>query len=94
MLEPWLQIAVEPEWDEDPISTFTHRLSASPTLDCLVRWKHDHEILLNSRNQPPLPDGGDGTSALANADPMQFIDWGFMDDFDWNFEPNILSNGT
>lgn len=94
MLEPWLQMAVEPEWDEDPISTFTHRLSASPTLDCLVRWKQDRELLLNSRNQPPPPDGGDAASTLANADPMQFIDWGFMDDFDWNFESNILSNGN
>lgn len=94
MLEPWLQVALDLEWDEDPISNFTHRLSASPTLDCLARWKHDQEFLLKSKNQPPPADGADGTSTLAISDPMQFIDWGFMDDFNWNFDSNTLSNGT
>ncbi len=94
LLEPWLPMAIEPEWDEEPVSSFTRRLSASPTLDCLVRWKRDQELLLGSKTQPPPPNGANGSAVAASVDPMQFIDWGFTDDFDWNFESNILSSGA
>lgn len=97
LMEPWLQPALDqPEWDEDPVSSFTRRLAAGPTLDCLLRWKHDHEVNNAKSQQLPPPDGADGSSSnlTASADPMQFIDWSFMDDFDWNFETSILPGGS
>ncbi|RYP79751.1 hypothetical protein DL770_006540 [Monosporascus sp. CRB-9-2] len=90
-LEPWLELAVSTEWEEEPVSTFTHRLSASSTMDCAKRWKHDLENRMSSKSQPAPADGTDAGSVMPSAaDPMQYIDWTFMDDFDWNVEPNIL----
>lgn len=94
ILEPWLELAHGQEWNEEPVSSFTQRLSAGPTLDCLWRWKHDQENLINAKGQVPPPDGTDGSAAMANTDPMQFIDWSFMNDFDWNLGPVIESNGA
>lgn len=34
---------------------------------------------------------GVGTAAASGADPLAHIDWSFMDDFDWNFEPSLLA---
>ncbi|RYP79154.1 hypothetical protein DL771_000132 [Monosporascus sp. 5C6A] len=90
-LESWLELVVSTEWEEEPVSSFTHRLSASSTLDCAKRWKHDLENLMSSKSQPAPADGADAGSVMPSAaDPMQDIDWTFMDDFGWNIEPNIL----
>lgn len=83
-------------FDEQPVSTFFHRLSASVTLDCMNRWKND----CHHRSQPPPTsappsDGAAPTNSQGNetlgvmtgAEPLQNIDWTFMDDFEWNFEP-------
>ncbi|KAI0481212.1 hypothetical protein GGR56DRAFT_688792 [Xylariaceae sp. FL0804] len=42
-------------WQEEPVSTFSHRLSASVTFDCLMRWKGDpflqqYKSIRNSNN--------------------------------------------
>lgn len=34
---------------------------------------------------------GTGMAAVPGTDPLAHIDWSFMDDFDWNFEPNLLA---
>ncbi|RYO84544.1 hypothetical protein DL766_004502 [Monosporascus sp. MC13-8B] len=90
-LEPWLELAISTKWEEAPASTFTHRLSASSTMDCAKRWKHDMENRMSSKSKPATADGTEAGSGMPNAaDPMQYIDWTFMDDFDRNIEPNIL----
>ncbi|KAI1378344.1 hypothetical protein F4677DRAFT_412923 [Hypoxylon crocopeplum] len=107
-----------PSHADEPVSTFSHRLSASVTYDCMTRWKSDRR----SRSQPPSSACGgisNGNSSLATAgvgagagagaggtagaaahgtgdtpaalgaETLQNIDWTFMDDFDWSFEPVI-----
>ncbi|OTA66607.1 hypothetical protein K449DRAFT_235257 [Hypoxylon sp. EC38] len=103
-----------PHWNEEPVSSFSHRLSASVTFDCMTRWKTDHMQNCRNKGQPFTTCGcfGSGAAAAgggatgaggaatntsetpailaggnAGADPLQNIDWTFMDDFDWNFEP-------
>ncbi|KAI1105940.1 hypothetical protein F4804DRAFT_90894 [Jackrogersella minutella] len=97
---------------EDPVSSFSHRLSASVTYDCMTRWKTDHVPSCRHKCQPlsscsclgsaaaaagaaaanaaagvePARDG-DAAAVLPAADALQNIDWTFMDDFDWSFEP-------
>ncbi|KAK7970258.1 transcription factor SEF1 [Apiospora saccharicola] len=34
---------------------------------------------------------GAGNAAGSGPDPLANIDWSFMDEFDWNFEPNLLA---
>lgn len=34
---------------------------------------------------------GAGSVAVPGPDPLANIDWSFMDEFDWNFEPNLLA---
>ncbi|KAK7924148.1 hypothetical protein PG985_006202 [Apiospora marii] len=34
---------------------------------------------------------GAGSVAAPGPDPLANIDWSFMDEFDWNFEPNLLA---
>ncbi|KAI0840553.1 hypothetical protein F5Y06DRAFT_243026 [Hypoxylon sp. FL0890] len=100
-------------WSEEPVSTFSHRLSASVTYDCMTHWKTDHMHNCRNKGQPfttcgcfgsgaaaaagaagaaaNVPNGSETPAILAGgntgADPLQNIDWTFMDDFDWNFEP-------
>ncbi|KAI8959757.1 hypothetical protein F5Y11DRAFT_289247 [Daldinia sp. FL1419] len=94
-----------PQWDEEPVSAFSHRLSASVTFDCMTRWKSDQRHSgLRCKCQPAGTAGASGTTptpGTANganncetpgimaggADALQSIDWTFMDDFDWTFEP-------
>ncbi|CAJ2506188.1 Uu.00g003180.m01.CDS01 [Anthostomella pinea] len=102
-----------PQSREEPISMFSHRLSASAALDWLMRWKHDHVAsgakcpAQQQQNQQDsvahAAGAGAGaaacaervdTPALLAGEPMQNIDWSFMDDFDWNLEPGVLWNGT
>ncbi|RYP07289.1 hypothetical protein DL764_002604 [Monosporascus ibericus] len=90
-LESWLELAISTEWEEEPVSTFTHRLSASAIMDCAKRWKHDLESRMSSKSQRRSVDGTDAGSVMPSAaDPMQYIDWTFMEDFDWTVEPNVL----
>ncbi|KAI1085786.1 hypothetical protein F5B20DRAFT_18105 [Whalleya microplaca] len=87
LLESWFEMAQITEWQEEPVLTFCHRLSASVTLDCMFRWKNDprSQNSTEGTNEPP--------ASLTSAETVQNIDWSFMDDFDWNFEPNILTSG-
>ncbi|KAI1854941.1 hypothetical protein JX266_001059 [Neoarthrinium moseri] len=74
---------------EEPISaTFSHRLGASVTFDCLKRWKQDMDM--RSKSQPPPGEGGETPAIFAGTDPLASIDWSFMDDFDWTIEPSLL----
>ncbi|KAI2466575.1 hypothetical protein F4781DRAFT_348950 [Annulohypoxylon bovei var. microspora] len=106
-------------WNEEPVSSFSHRLSASVMYDCMTRWKTDHVpgcrnkcqplttcpcfgsgavangqvanagagSALISRSETPAVLGGVGGGAGVGGDALQNIDWTFMDDFDWSFEP-------
>ncbi|KAI5928401.1 hypothetical protein F4810DRAFT_643437 [Camillea tinctor] len=112
------------KWHEEPVSSFSHRLAASVSLDCLMRWKNDQHFASQSTSnavngaatgssasnasdrgggdggagQPPdtaaLAAAGDGAGVnpmvLGGPEPLQNIDWSFMDEFDWSFEPGIL----
>ncbi|KAI0847787.1 hypothetical protein F5Y00DRAFT_240414 [Daldinia vernicosa] len=93
------------QWSEEPVSAFSHRLSASVTFDCMTRWKNDHRHnalrckcqssgASGASSTTPAPGTAGGTNgcetpaAMAgSADALQNIDWTFMDDFDWSFEP-------
>ncbi|KAI1501226.1 hypothetical protein F5X99DRAFT_383186 [Biscogniauxia marginata] len=115
LMDAWISLsqATPPaKWHEDPVSSFTHRLSASVSLDCLMRWKNDQHLanLSNANNsgnnnssgnkgQPPDTNATAGDSTAENpmllgAEPLPNIDWSFMDDFDWSFEPGILGVPT
>ncbi|KAI0902189.1 hypothetical protein F4806DRAFT_446033 [Annulohypoxylon nitens] len=102
-----------PQYNEEPVSSFSHRLSASVMYDCMTRWKTDHVPGCKHKCQPlstcqclgsaaaangqlggtaaGAVGGGVGarseTPAMLGADALQNIDWTFMDDFDWSFEP-------
>ncbi|KAI0010339.1 hypothetical protein F4779DRAFT_317499 [Xylariaceae sp. FL0662B] len=87
LLESWFEMAQVTQWQEEPVLTFCHRLGASVTMDCLFRWKHDPKYLHSAEaSEPP--------AALTGTETLQNIDWSFMDEFDWNFEPSILTSGT
>ncbi|KAI1640199.1 hypothetical protein F4809DRAFT_520615 [Biscogniauxia mediterranea] len=131
LMESWFELSQARPlacWHEEPVSSFSHRLGASVSLDCLMRWKNDqHLVSLSTSNAVNSGVGGgisggngnsgsnsggggggggqatDTTAAAVGGDgaggvnPMvlgteslQNIDWSFMDDFDWNFEPGIL----
>ncbi|OTB20489.1 hypothetical protein K445DRAFT_312947 [Daldinia sp. EC12] len=95
----------QPQWSEEPVSAFSHRLSASVTFDCMTRWKNDHRHnnlrckcqssgTAAASGTTPIPGATAGTNGCetpaimaGGADALQNIDWTFMDDFDWNFEP-------
>ncbi|KAI1393551.1 uncharacterized protein F4822DRAFT_385015 [Hypoxylon trugodes] len=115
------------QWNEEPVSSFSHRLSASVTYDCMTRWKTDHVHNCRYKNQPlahctclgsngaathgcNTASGGNGAgtgtsgagvgmngsetpaglSGVGNGnETLQNIDWTFLDDFDWSFEPVI-----
>ncbi|KAI0887469.1 uncharacterized protein GGS22DRAFT_157231 [Annulohypoxylon maeteangense] len=106
--------AAVPVFTEEPVSSFSHRLSASVMYDCMTRWKTDHMPGCRNKFQPlnacpcfgsgaaangqmvnagtGVGVGGEGaarseTPAILGADALQNIDWTFMDDFDWSFEP-------
>ncbi|OTB06888.1 hypothetical protein M426DRAFT_318603 [Hypoxylon sp. CI-4A] len=40
------------QWHEEPVSSFSHRLGASVTYDCMTRWKTDHVANCRFKNQP------------------------------------------
>lgn len=100
-----LQPQPQLQWSEEPVSAFSHRLSASVTFDCMTRWKSDHRHnALRCKCQPSGASGASGTTPApgtaggtngcetpatmaGSADALQNIDWTFMDDFDWSFEP-------
>lgn len=84
----WAQLT---RWHEEPVSIFSHRLSASIVFDCLKRWKSDMDS--RPKSQPPPADGTETPSVLPVPDPLANIDWSFMDDFDWNMEPTLLGPG-
>ncbi|KAI1460658.1 hypothetical protein F4805DRAFT_371272 [Annulohypoxylon moriforme] len=124
LFESWCQRLVRgagvPLWNEEPVSSFSKRLSASVMYDCMTRWKTDHMPGCRFKCQPlatcpcfgsgaaangQVVNTGAGTAAngtgvaagggarsetpalLGGADALQNIDWTFMDDFDWSFEP-------
>ncbi|KAI0115296.1 hypothetical protein F4814DRAFT_418912 [Daldinia grandis] len=104
--QPQSQVHPQPQWSEEPVSAFSHRLSASVTFDCMTRWKSDHRHnALRCKCQPSGVSGTSGTTPapgpagstngcetpaiMAGSDALQNIDWTFMDDFDWSFEPVI-----
>ncbi|KAI1213053.1 uncharacterized protein F4807DRAFT_412741 [Annulohypoxylon truncatum] len=128
LFESWLYRLVHgagvPQSAEEPVSSFSHRLSASVMYDCMTRWKTDHMPGCRHKCQPlttcpcfgsgaaangqaVASTGGAGgtgagagagagasaggarseTPAMLGADALRDIDWTFMDDFDWSFEP-------
>ncbi|KAI0382904.1 hypothetical protein F5Y04DRAFT_251348 [Hypomontagnella monticulosa] len=83
-------------WNEEPVSSFSHRLGASVTFDCMTRWKSDHKppIPGNIGSNPglvPVAPGNNGneTPAGLSGTADLNIDWAFLDDFDWSFDPVI-----
>ncbi|KAH9884482.1 hypothetical protein F4778DRAFT_763226 [Xylariomycetidae sp. FL2044] len=102
LLVTWFDIARSPgnQWQEVPVSSFSHRLNASVTLDCLARWKNDRLVNKSGATMslPPacgsanevVPAAAAGPADPMMMEPLQNIDWSFMDDFDWSFEPGIL----
>jgi transcriptional regulatory protein LEU3 len=77
-----------PRWHDEPISGFSHRLGACLTLDCLKRLKED--IAAMPKNQPPAAEGSETPNLAPAPDPLVGVDWSFMDDFTWDFEPNVM----
>ncbi|KAI0597689.1 hypothetical protein F4775DRAFT_225647 [Biscogniauxia sp. FL1348] len=128
LMESWFELSQAypaARWHEEPVSSFSHRLGASVSLDCLMRWKTDQHLvnlsISNTVNGVGGGGGGNGNNGSSNnsgscggqatdtttsaavgvdgaavnpmvlgAEPLQNIDWSFMDDIDWNFEPGIL----
>ncbi|KAI1335107.1 hypothetical protein F5Y15DRAFT_256476 [Xylariaceae sp. FL0016] len=99
LLGPWFEVWQDTDitqWQEEPISSFSHRLSASLALDCLMRWKNDQNLGQKSQQQQQqattATDDGTNTPGVlpgSSADPLMNIDWNFMDDFDWNFDQQV-----
>lgn len=91
LLESIWNFAQLARWHEEPVSIFSHRLSASIVFDCLKRWKSDMDS--RPKSQPPPANGAETPAAIMVPDPLANIDWSFMDDFDWNIEPTLLGPG-
>ncbi|KAI2630879.1 hypothetical protein GGR54DRAFT_174847 [Hypoxylon sp. NC1633] len=87
----------------EPVCAYSRRLSASVTYDCFARWKNEHIARFAPSLGDPAAAGAGAGAAAANgnrnsetpgvlgtasgADALPSIDWTFMDDFDWDFEP-------
>lgn len=89
LLESFWGLSKVARWQEEPTCEFSERLGASITFDCLKKWKEDMNGA-RPRSQPTPAEGDETTAVPVGEDPMANIDWSFMDDFDWNFEPTLL----
>jgi transcriptional regulatory protein LEU3 len=90
LLESFWGLSKVARWHEEPICELSERLGASVNFDCLRKWKEDMDGA-RPRSVPPPTEGDETTAVPAVVDPMANIDWSFMDEFDWNFEPTLFT---